>query len=148
MPRSSRAACLSAAEMVEAAGRGELDVLWSIGGNFLDTLPDPLAVRTALERVPLRVHQDIMVSSQMLADPGDEVLLLPAATRYEQEGGGTETTTERRICFSPEIRHPQVGEARTEWRNLLDLAARGDPARAPDLCSFGSGTEIRREIAR
>ena len=37
------------------------------------------------------------------------MLLLPAKTRYEQEGGGTETTTERRIIFSPEIPR-QVGE--------------------------------------
>ena len=41
----------SAAEMVEAGGRGELDVLWSVGGNFLETLPDPAAVREALERI-------------------------------------------------------------------------------------------------
>ena len=41
----------SAAEMVEAGGRGGLDVLWSVGGNFLETLPDPAAVREALERI-------------------------------------------------------------------------------------------------
>ena len=116
----------SAAEMVEAAGRGELDVLWSSGGNFLDTLPDPAAVRAALERVPLRVHVDIVVSSQMLVD-GEEVLLLPAMTRYEQPGGGTETTTERRVAFSPEIEGPRIGEARAEWRIYLDLAAAVDP---------------------
>ena len=33
----------------------------------------------------------------------EEVILLPAKTRYEQDDGGTETTTERRILFSPEI---------------------------------------------
>ena len=45
----------------------------------------------------------------------DDVVLLPVATRYEQEGGGTETTTERRIVFSPEIPR-RVAEARSEWR--------------------------------
>ena len=35
---------LTAPEMVDAAGRGELDVLWMSGGNFLDVLPDPPAV--------------------------------------------------------------------------------------------------------
>src|SRR5437867_7326217 len=74
---------LTAAAMVEAAGRGEIDVLWSSGGNFLETLPDPDSVRAALARAPLRVHQDIVVSPQMLVD-GEEVLLLPAMTRYEQ----------------------------------------------------------------
>ncbi len=112
--------------MVEAAGRGELDVLWSSGGNFLDTLPDPRAVEAALGRVPLRVHVDIVASSQMLVD-GEEVLLLPAQTRYEQPGGCTETTTERRVAFSPAIRGPVVGEAKAEWQIYLELAAAVDP---------------------
>ncbi len=103
---------LSAAEMVEAAGEGQLDVLYSSGGNFLEVLPDPPEVEAALAKVPLRVHQDIVVSSQMLVDPGDTVVLLPAATRYEQRDGGTQTTTERRILFSPEIPGSRVGEAR------------------------------------
>ncbi|MFQ5947690.1 MAG: FdhF/YdeP family oxidoreductase [Acidimicrobiia bacterium] len=137
---------LSVAEMVEAAHRGELDVLFSSGGNFLEVLPDRGMVREALEGVPLRVHQDIVLSTQMLTDPGEAVVLLPAATRYEQRDGGTETTTERRVIFSPEIRGPRVGEARTEWEIFLDLARRVDPDRA-HLVHFDSGWDIRREIA-
>ncbi len=134
-------------EMVEAAGDGRLDVLWSSGGNFLDTLPDPGVVARNLARVPVRVHQDIVLTSQMLVDPGEVVVLLPAATRYEQRDGGTETTTERRIAFSPRIRGPQVGEARTEWEIFSDLAARVDPDRA-HLVATPSGQAIREEIAR
>jgi molybdopterin-dependent oxidoreductase alpha subunit len=136
----------SATELVEAAGRGEVGVLWSSGGNFLDTLPDPVAVRRSLERVPLRVHVDIVASSQMLVD-GEEVLLLPAMTRYEQPGGGTETTTERRIAYSPEIPGPRVGEARAEWEILLDLARRVDPDRS-HLLGCEDAQAIREEIAR
>jgi molybdopterin-dependent oxidoreductase alpha subunit len=138
---------LTAAEMVEAAGDGQLDVLYSSGGNFLEVLPDPPVVEAALAKVPLRVHQDIVVSSQMLVDPGDTVVLLPAATRYEQRGGGTQTTTERRILFSPEIPGPRVGEARSEWEIFVDLARRIDPSRA-HLMDFESGSAIREEIAR
>jgi molybdopterin-dependent oxidoreductase alpha subunit len=137
----------SAAEMVEAAGRGELDVLWSSGGNFLDTLPDPGEVRDALARVPLRVHADVVVSSQMLVDPGEAVLLLPVQTRYEQSGGGTETTTERRVAFSPEIPGPRIGEARAEWEIYLELARRVDPDGAAKL-GCQDGQAIRDEIAR
>ena len=136
---------LTAAEMPEAAERGELDVLWMSGGNFLDVLPDPPRVEAALASVPLRVHQDIVVSSQMLV-PGDDVILLPVATRYEQEGGGTETTTERRIAFSPEIPR-QVGLARSEWRLFADVARRVDP----DLGSFfdwADNQALRAEIAQ
>jgi len=138
---------LSAEEMVEAAGDGRLEVLYSCGGNFLDVLPDPALVAQRLARVPVRVHQDVVVSSQMLVEPGEVVVLLPAATRYEQRDGGTETTTERRIVFSPPIEGPQVGEARTEWEILLDLARRVDPDRA-DLVDFPDGQAIREEIAR
>jgi len=137
---------LSAEEMLEAAERDELDVLWSSGGNFLEVMPDPARVEDALGQVPLRVHQDIVVSSQMLVD-GDAVLLLPAATRYEQRGGGTETTTERRIAFSPEIRGGHAGEARSEWEIFVDVAQQVDPERA-GLIAFDSGDAIRQEIAR
>ncbi|MEN9593637.1 MAG: hypothetical protein RLY23_120, partial [Actinomycetota bacterium] len=95
---------LSAEQMLIAAQRGQLDVLYSSGGNFLDVLPDPVLTLHALEQVPLRVHQDIVITTQMLVEPGEEVLLLPACTRYEQPGGGTETTTERRIVYGPEVR--------------------------------------------
>jgi molybdopterin-dependent oxidoreductase alpha subunit len=134
----------TAPEMVEAAAAGELDVLWTSGGNLLDVLPDPALVEDALARVPLRIHQDIVVSSQMLAD-GDDVVLLPVATRYEQEGGGTETTTERRIAFSPEIPR-RVGEARSEWRVFADVANRV----RPDLrwaFSWPTNRDLRAEIA-
>lgn len=135
---------LTAPEMVDAAARGDLDVLWTSGGNFLDVLPDPERVREALGRVPLRVHADVVLSTQMFVE-GEDVILLPMATRYEQEGGGTETTTERRIVFSPELAR-RVGEARSEWRVYADVANRV----RPDLrrCfSWPSNRDLRAEIA-
>jgi predicted molibdopterin-dependent oxidoreductase YjgC len=122
-------------------------VLYASGGNFLDVLPDPAAVEEALSQIPLRVHQDVVLSSQMFVEPGDVVVLLPAATRYEQRDGGTETTTERRIAFSPEIAGPRPGEVRSEWEIFVDLAARVAPERA-EQCAFASGQAIRDEIAR
>jgi molybdopterin-dependent oxidoreductase alpha subunit len=135
---------MTAAEMPEAAERGELDVLWMSGGNFLDVLPDPARVEAALARVPLRVHQDIVVSSQMLV-PGEDVILLPVATRYEQEGGGTETTTERRIAFSPEIPR-QVGLARSEWRVFGDVVRRVAPHLGRNF-NWADNQALRAEIA-
>lgn len=137
---------MTTVEMVEACARGALDVLYCVGGNFLRTLPDPGYVAEALRRVPLRVHQDIILTDQMFLEPGEEVILLPAKTRYEQDGGGIETTTERRVAFSPEIPR-QVGEAMAEWRILRDLAAAAWPERA-ELLGCESGPAIRAEIAR
>ncbi len=138
---------LSAVEMLEAAHDGQLEVLYSLGGNFLETLPEPDFVREALERIPLRVHQDIIVNPAMLVDAAETVVLLPAATRYEQPGGGTETTTERRIIFSPEVPGRRLGEARCEWQILVDVARRVYPERA-SLIAFADSAAIRAEIAK
>jgi molybdopterin-dependent oxidoreductase alpha subunit len=137
---------LSASEMVAAAYRGELDVFWMVGGNFLETLPDPAAAARALENVETRIHQDVVLSSMMLLEPRDTVLLLPATTRYESPGGGTETTTERRIIFSPEIPGRRVGSAKPEWEVFGEVAARVRPELAGRV-RFLSSAQIRQEIA-
>jgi molybdopterin-dependent oxidoreductase alpha subunit len=136
-----------AVEMVDAAARGEVDVLYLVGSNWLSVLPDRRYVRQALERIPLRVHHDIVLNPQMMLEPAEIVLVLPATTRYEMVGGGTETTTERRVIFTPEIPGPRVPEARDEWRVLVELAERVRPEHA-GLIHFASTEEIRQEIAR
>ena len=137
---------LTAPEMVEACARGDLDLLYCLGGNFLRTLPNPNYVRQALANIPMRVHQDIILTDQMFIEAKQEVILLPAKTRYEQDDGGTETITERRIAFTPEIPR-QVGEARAEWKILRELAAAVDPGRA-HLLGCETGAKMRDEIAR
>ena len=137
---------LKAPEMLDAAGRGELDLLFSVGGNFLDVLPDPDGVRAALASIPLRVHMDIVLSSQMLVEPAEDVLVLPATTRYEIEGGVTETSTERRVIFSPEIPGRRIEEARPEWEVLSEISARARPEIA-ERVRFDGTAAIRAEIA-
>jgi molybdopterin-dependent oxidoreductase alpha subunit len=147
---------LTAPEMIDAAHEGRLDVLITSGGNFTEVLPDPTYVRRALERVPLRVHMDIVVSSQMLVDPAGPggpggprgtVVLLPVQTRYEMQGGVTETSTERRVIYSPEIPGPRVEEARPEWEVFTAIAQRARPEMAA-LVHFSGTAGIREEISR
>jgi molybdopterin-dependent oxidoreductase alpha subunit len=138
---------LTAAEQIEAGHEGRLDLLWAAGGNFLETLPEPAFVREALERIPFRVHQDIVATTQMLVPPKEWVLVLPARTRYEQTGGGTETTTEREIIFSPEIDGPRPPEAKSEWEIFATAAERAYPERAAEIRVRDAGA-VRAEIAR
>ncbi len=138
---------LTAPEMIDAGHDGRLDVLFSSGGNFLEVLPDPEYVADALRRIPLRVHMDIVLSTQMLVDPADAVLLLPAKTRYEIRGGVTETSTERRIIFSPEIPGLRIAEARSEWEVFSDVVKRARPELAERI-HFDGTAAIREEIAR
>src|SRR5262249_41919810 len=97
VPRESG---MTTPQMLEAARKGDLKVLWSMGGDFREVMPDPESIESALKTIPLRVHQDIVLSSHMLIEPADTVVLLPATTRYEIPGGVTETNTERRVIFS------------------------------------------------
>jgi predicted molibdopterin-dependent oxidoreductase YjgC len=83
----------------------------------------------------------------MLVEGEGDVLLLPATTRYESPGGGTETSTERRIIFSPEIPGRRVGSARPEWQVFGEAMARVRPEQASQI-RFESAAAIRSEIER
>ena len=138
---------MRAGQMLEAAHRGDLDLLYSLGGNLLETLPDPEFVRAALKRVPVRIHQDLVVNPSALL-PGELVVLLPAQTRYEQPGGGTSTNTERRIRFTPEVAgHPPVGASLPEWEIPCRVARTLRPAVA-GLLDYADAASLRREMAR
>lgn len=134
-------------EMLDAAHRGELDGFYCIGGNFLETMPDPDRMEAALGKIGLRIHSDIMLSSQMLVEPADTVFVLPACTRYEQRDGGTETTTERRVVYSPEIPGHRIPEARSEWEMLMEFAKAVRPEESARV-EFPDGAAIRSDIAR
>jgi molybdopterin-dependent oxidoreductase alpha subunit len=138
---------LTTPQMVDAAHEGSMDVLYAVGGNFREAMPNPQGVDEALANIPLRVHMDIVLSSQMFIEPKETVLLLPAMTRYEIPGGVTETSTERRIIFSPEIQGPRIAEARPEWEVLTELAAKVRPELA-DKIHFANTDVVRAEIAR
>jgi molybdopterin-dependent oxidoreductase alpha subunit len=139
---------LGAAQMILAAERGEIDALWQSGGNFVDTLPEPERVKKTVANIELRIHQDICVSSSMLIEPAETVLLLPTRTRYEQRGGGTETSTERRVIYSPEIPGRRLPETKDEWEIPVLVALRADPSRAPSLFRWKDTQDIRNEIDR
>jgi predicted molibdopterin-dependent oxidoreductase YjgC len=79
--------------------------------------------------------------------PKDTVILFPATTRYESPGGGTETSTERRIIFSPEIPGRRIGTAKAEWEVFGEVAARVRPEVA-DKVRFTSSKQIRTEIGQ
>ena len=138
---------LKVPEMIEAASRGELDFLYSIGGNLLETMPDRNFIARALERVAVRIHQDIVLNTSMLLDAEEAVLILPAQTRYEQRGGGTTTSTERRIRFTPEIPGHQIGHSLPEWEIPAIIGRRVMP-NGDLLFPYENTMNIREEMSR
>jgi molybdopterin-dependent oxidoreductase alpha subunit len=138
---------LKAAHALDAAARGEIDLMYLVGGNFLETMPDPDNARRGLSRPRVRIHQDIVLNSSTLVDAEELVLVLPAQTRYES--GGTSTSTERRVRFSPAIVDPdgvRVPEARAEWL-IPSLIGRALVPAQPELFAWSSTAEVRREMA-
>ena len=137
----------SAPEVIAAAHAGALKFLYSIGGNFLDSRIDPNLVTDALAKVPMRVHQDLMLNTSMLLDPGQTVVLLPGQTRYEQRSGGTSTSSERRIRFTPEIPGHRIGETLPEWE-IPVLIGRKTMSNGDKLFPFEDSQTIREEMSR
>jgi molybdopterin-dependent oxidoreductase alpha subunit len=138
---------LRAAHLLDRAADDGLDLLYLVGGNHLHTMPDPAHARRALANVGLRIHQDIVLNQSTLIDAREAVLVLPAETRYEQRSGGTSTSTERRIRFTPEIPGPRIAEARPEWEIPALIGRKLRPAQ-PELFGHRDTTEVRQEMAR
>ncbi len=139
---------LKAAHALDASARGEIEMMYLVGGNFIETMPDPDNARRGLSRPRVRIHQDIVLNTSTLVDAEETVLVLPAQTRYES--GGTSTSTERRIRYSPAIVDPDgvnVGEARAEWL-IPALIGRALKPEAKPLFSWQSPADVRAEMER
>lgn len=95
--------------------------------------------------VGFRIHQVLDLDPGLLEPAGEAVLLLPMQSRFELEGGGTSTSSDRRVRFSPEIRGHQVGTARPDWwiPNRITAAIR-----ATETELFEDGDEVRGAMAR
>jgi predicted molibdopterin-dependent oxidoreductase YjgC len=111
-------------------------------------MPDPDNARRGLARPRVRIHQDIVLNTSTLVDAEELVLVLPAQTRYES--GGTSTSTERRVRFSPMIDDPDgvnIAEARAEWL-IPALIGRALKPAHKQLFSWQSPAEVRAEMGR
>jgi predicted molibdopterin-dependent oxidoreductase YjgC len=139
---------LKAAHALDRAAEGGMDLLYLVGGNFLETMPDPENARRGLSRPKWRIHQDIVLNSSTLVDAAEWTLVLPAQTRYES--GGTSTSTERRIRYSPAIADPdgpKVPEARAEWEIPCLIGRRLRPSH-PALFAYANTDDVRAEMGR
>jgi predicted molibdopterin-dependent oxidoreductase YjgC len=133
--------------MIEAAQRGEINFLYSIGSNLLEPMADANFVGDALRKIALRVHQGIALDTSMLHDADEAVVLLPAQTRYEQRSGGTTSSSERRIRFTPEIPGHRIGECLPQWEIPVLIGQMSMP-NGSKLFPFADTQAIREEMSR
>ena len=128
---------LTAPEMVEAAERGELDVLWVSGGNFLDVLPDPARVERALEPGAAagppghRAHH---------ADAGAGRRRDPPAGRHPLRAGGRRHRDHHRAAHRLLPGDPPPGRRGPQRVAALRRRGQPGPARPPPARSPGPTT--------
>jgi len=109
---------LTAVDLFEAVGRGEIKALWIACTNPAQSLPELARVQAALAACPFVVLQEVSAATDTAAFAD---LLLPAAGWGEKEG--TVTNSERRIS-RVRAAVPPPGEARADWRIARDFARR------------------------
>lgn len=106
---------LTIVEMINAADKGDLEVLYIMGENPMVSDPNTGHVKEALEKLDFVAVQDIFLTETAeLAD-----LVLPAACWAERPG--SVTATERRVQWQDVIVSPS-GEVRADWEILCDVA--------------------------
>ena len=102
--------------MFEAVRDGEIKAIWIACTNPAQSLPDQRLVHEALERAELVVVQDAYRNTETAAYAD---VFLPAAGWGEKDG--TMTNSERRISRVRAV-VPPPGEARADWRIVVDFA--------------------------
>ncbi len=108
---------LTLMEMMDAAYRGDVDVLYVMGENPVISDPDINHLKEALERLDFLVVQDIFLTeTARYAD-----VVLPAASFAEKEG--TFTNTDRRVQRVRKAIDPP-GEARDDCWIIAGIASR------------------------
>jgi len=104
-------------DMLEEAAAGKLKAMYVFGEDPVMSEAHAAFVREALSRLDLLVVQDIFLSeTAKMAD-----VVLPASCFAEKDG--TFTNTERRVQRVRKAVNPP-GEAREDWRILMDLSNR------------------------
>jgi formate dehydrogenase major subunit len=107
---------LDAVQIVEAAEAGNLDVLWAIGYDIMQSHADIVRTQRVLEKVPLVVVQDLFMNETARAIG---TLFLPAAASFEKDG--TFMNSERRVQRVRKAVEP-LGEAVADWVPLCEVA--------------------------
>jgi formate dehydrogenase major subunit len=104
-------------QMMDAAQKGRLKVLWAIGYDVLLTNPDMAATREALQKMDSVIVQDLFLN-ETARECG--TIFLPACSSFEKDG--TFMNAERRI---QRVRHalPAAGESRADWKIICDVAS-------------------------
>lgn len=123
-----------AAEMIAAAGRGEMGAMIVVGENPAVTFPRSAHAEEALRSLDFLLVMDIFLSeTARLAD-----VVLPAASFAEKEG--TFTSLEGKMCrIRPAVEPP--GESLPDWKIILELAAAMEHP-----LPFSSPAQIRKEM--
>src|SRR6185503_451677 len=138
---------MTAPQMLKAAGDGKLEILCTMSADLFDSPYDRTAVLRALERIDLRVHIAGALDPSMMVPPGDVVVILPSASRYDTPGGCTTTSVERRVRYSPEIPGGRLGDAKPEWQIPPLIAAQVDLAHQ-ERFPWKDAKEIRTDLEK
>jgi len=137
---------LTILEMLHAAETGQVKGMFILGENPMMTDPDINHVRKCLDSLDFLVVQEIFMSET--AEHAD--VILPGVPFTEKEG--TFTNTERRVQRVRQV-VPSLGDARSDWQIICDLAKRVEDRLGTDHSQakfpswdFDSPREIMAEI--
>jgi formate dehydrogenase major subunit len=130
---------LNLMQMMDAAGRGELKALWSIGYDIALTNPQAEETVKNLRSLELVIVQDLFLNETARVAG---TVFLPACSSFEKDG--TFMNSERRIQRVRRV-IPPLGQSRSDWEILCEVArAMGKQ----DKFAFHSAEEIWLEIRR
>ena len=128
---------LTTVEIIQAAHRGEIKGVYIMGENPMMSDPNLNHTREAFKKMDFIVVQDIFLTeTALLAD-----VVLPA-TAFACKNGTAVSSDRRVLRIRPAVNPP--GEARQDWRIILDIASR----MGCNIGTYNTESDIFGEIAK
>ena len=103
------------------AGDGDAKLVYCVGDGTAGAGPGGYEEVSGFGAVPTRIHQACYLDPSMFVGDAEEVLVLPVQSRFEQRGGSSATSLDRRVRFGPEIQGHPVGALRPDWQIPLEI---------------------------
>jgi len=133
--------------MIDAAGRGELDVLFALGGNLWGSNPDSDTSSDCMRKIKTTVYLSTKLNPGHFHGRGQTTIILPVLARDEEPQPSTQESMFNYVRLSEGGEPNMPGSMRSEAQVICQLANLVLGQEPVDWIKLTAAKEVRKLIA-
>ncbi len=134
--------------MIEAAGRGEIDVLFALGGNLWGSNPDSTRASASMHKIKTTVFLSTKLNTGHFHGRGQTTIILPVLARDEEPQPSTQESMFNYVRLSEGGKPNVPGHMRSEAQVICQLANLVLGDKPVDWIALTEAKQVRQLIAQ